>query len=143
MCPKSKNDNRKTRHYFFLNPYENEAFTKCPQCSQKTKLREFPLVIHIDPRQLLCLNKSCKYCEKCDLIIAKQAEIESLMATCFEKLDPSIIGNKYLVIGTLDKEDWKQYSKKQTYPEDTIEKVYIFKDVKQFEIVQGGWRKGK
>ena len=131
----------KKRHYFFLNPYKNEAFTHCPQCTGKTKLRKYPLVIHVEPRQLLCLNISCKYCEKCDLIIGKQSAIENLMSVCCEKIDPSMIGNKYLVFGTLDKTDWKQYSQKTTYPEETLEKVYVFKDVKHFELAQGGWTK--
>jgi hypothetical protein len=98
------------------------------------------LVIHIDPRQLLCLNKGCKYCESCDLIIVKQVEIESLITVCCEKLNPSLIGNKYLVFGTVDRSDWKQNSKKTTYPEETLDRMYVFKDVKQFEIVPGGWR---
>ena len=141
MSPNTKKKNHKTRHYFFLNPYKNEAFTICPQCRGKTKLRKYPLVIHIEPRQLFSLNKTCKYCEKCDLIIGKQSEIEDLMSACCEKLDPAIIGNDYVVVGTFDKSDWRQYSKKTTYPEETVDKVYIFKDVKHFEIIQGGWRK--
>ena len=52
----------KTRHYFFLNPYEDCAFTKCPKCNNSTKVRKFPLVIHIEPLQFLVLNKNCKYC---------------------------------------------------------------------------------
>jgi hypothetical protein len=75
------------------------------------------------------------------LIIGKQAEIENLMAACCEKLDPSIIGNEYVVFGTFDKIDWRQYSKQITYPQETLEKVYIFKDVKHFEVIQGGWVK--
>lgn len=46
--------------------------------------RKYPLVIHIEPNQLLCLYKSCKYCEKCDLIIGKQTEIESPMAAVMD-----------------------------------------------------------
>jgi len=63
------------RHYFFLNPYEDAVFTKCPRCHNETKIRKFPLVIHIDPQQLLLLNKKCRYCDKCDLIIAKKSEL--------------------------------------------------------------------
>ncbi len=66
-------------HKFFLNPYTDCAFTKCPKCDSKTKVRKFPLVISIKPQQLLILNKQCKYCP-CDLIIAKKQELESLMA---------------------------------------------------------------
>ena len=138
---KTRKTTRRTRHYFFLNPYENEAFTRCPQCGKKTKLRKYPLVIHIEPHQLLCLNIGCKYCETCDLIIGKQSAIENLMCVCCENIDASLIGNKYVVFGTFDKSDWKQYSQKVAYPKDTIEKVYIFKDVKQFEVVRGGWVK--
>ena len=49
----------------------------------------------------------------------------------------------YVVIGTLDKADWDQYSQKTTYLEETHEKIYIFKDIKHFDIVQGGWVKDK
>lgn len=43
----------KTRHYFFLNPYEDCAFTRCPKCNNKTKIRKFPLVIHIVNRMYM------------------------------------------------------------------------------------------
>jgi len=58
------------RYYFFLNPYGDAAFTKCPKCESSTKIRKSSLVIHIDPQQLLLLNKKCRYCVKCNLIIA-------------------------------------------------------------------------
>jgi hypothetical protein len=141
MTPNAKKTNRRTRHYFFLNPYENEAFTRCPTCGEKTKVRKYPLVIHIEPHQILCLNKSCKYCEACDLIIGKQSPIEYFISSCCEKIDPSMIGNKYLVFGTLNKADWKQYSQKTSYPQETLDKVYVFKDVLKFEVVGGGWYK--
>ena len=47
------------RHYFFLNPYDDAAFTRCPNCEEKTKIRKYCLLIHIDPKHLLSLNKSC------------------------------------------------------------------------------------
>ena len=131
---------QRTRHYFFLNPYEDCAFTKCPKCNEKTMVRKFPLVIHIEPRQMFVLNKNCKYCVECDLIIAKKSDIELLMAMKFEKINPSIVGNKYLVFGTLDRSDWKKYSKSLTDPSEAIKQVYVFKDVLKFEM-GGGWYK--
>jgi len=129
----------KTRHYFFLNPYDDCAFTKCPKCDSKTKLRKFPLVIHIEPQQMLFLNKNCKYCLECDLIIVKKSEIEALLTAQFEKVNPSSIGNEYLVFGTLDRRDWKKYQNTPASPNEVIEQVYVFKDVLKFEVVQGGW----
>jgi hypothetical protein len=63
------------------------------------------------------------------------------MTVCCEKIDPSMIGNKYVVFGTFDKSDWRQLSQKTTYPAESLKKVYVFKDVKQFEVVRGGWMK--
>jgi hypothetical protein len=45
------------------------------------------------------------------------------------------------VFGTFDKTDWKQFSQKTTYPQETFDKVYVFKDVLNFEVVGGGWYK--
>ena len=78
-----KGSKLKKKHKFFLNPYSDCAFTKCPKCETKTKVRKFPLVIHIEPQQIFLLNKQCKYCPNCDLIIVKKQEIESLMTASF------------------------------------------------------------
>ncbi len=136
-----KENTTKTRHYFFLNTYDDCAFTKCPKCDSKTKLRKFPLVIHIEPQQMLFLNKNCKYCLKCDLIIVKKSEIEMHITAQYEKVNPSIIGNKYLVFGTLDRSDWRKYHNTPPPSNEVIEQVYIFKDVLNFEVVGGGWYK--
>ena len=124
----------KHRHYFFLNRYEDCAFTKCPKCNNTTKIRKFPLVIDIEPQTLFILNKNCKYCPYCDLIIARKSDIEYYMTIQFEKTDPSMVGNDYLVFGTLDKKDWR---KNKTTPMNTgeaMDKAYVFKDVWNFEI---------
>ena len=133
--------NNPKKHYFFLNPYKNCAFTKCPKCNDKTKLRKFPLVIHIDPNQFFVFNKSCKYCTNCDLIIVKQSKLEELLTCQFEEVNPSVVGNKYLVFGTFSRSDWKKYSKTLTDPHKAIDQVYVFKDVLNFEVARGGWSK--
>jgi len=127
------------RHYFFLNPYDDAAFTRCPKCEDKTKIRKFPLVIHIDPEQLLLLNKKCRYCVKCDLIIAKKSELESLMVACFERPMPEIIGNNYLVMGVAERRDWLEGKKGNMLEGETIDRMLVFKDILNFEPVRAGW----
>jgi len=127
------------RHNFFLNPYGDAAFTKCPKCKSNTKIRKFPLAIHIDPQQLLLLNKKCRYCVKCDLIIAKKSELESLMAACFEQSKPEIIGNNYLVMGVAERRDWLEGKKGKMPQGETIERILVFKDILNFEPVRAGW----
>jgi hypothetical protein len=132
MSANPKHTPRPARHYFFLNPYQDCAFTKCPKCDNKTKVRKYPLVIHIDPEQILNLNKTCKYCTECDLIIVKQVDIEALMTACLEKERPSIIGNDYLVIGTLNRSDWRD-SQEKSVTSVVMEKVHPFKNMLSFE----------
>jgi len=130
---------QKRRHYFFLSPYQDQAFTKCPKCDSKTKTRKFPLVIHIDPREFFLLNKQCRYCTRCDLIIARKSELESLMATAFEKLNPQIIGNDYLVMGVAERSDWQESKRGKISEGETIERMLVFKDVWNFEVIPAGW----
>ena len=132
-------NSEKRRDYFFLNPYEDAAFTKCPKCDDKTKIRKFPLVIHIDPQQLLLLNKKCRYCVKCDLIIAKKTELESLMTACFEESKPEIIGNNYFVMGVAERKDWIEGKKGKMPQGETIERISVFRDVLDFEPIRAGW----
>jgi hypothetical protein len=129
----------KKRHYFFLNPYEDQAFTRCPKCDGKTKVRKFPLVIHIEPRQMFLLNKQCKYCPVCDLIIGDKSDIEHLMAMSFSQVKPEILGNEYLVMGTLDRKDWREGNKNQLDPDEIWKRIYIFKDVLNFKVVPAQW----
>ena len=93
------------RYRFFLNPYADARFTTCPQCSGKTRVRKLPLVIHIDPLQLIALNKTCRYCPRCDLLIAHQDEIEAFLAGVLEVNDRIVsrkpgAGAKGLDLGT-------------------------------------------
>jgi hypothetical protein len=120
------------RYRFFLNPYQDARFSKCPQCENKTGQRKLPLFIHINPKQPLLLNKTCRYCLHCDLLIAHQDDLEDLIARIFTDLNPEIVGNKYLVVGTLDRADWKRIDQEKLPIQDTIEALHDFKDVVMF-----------
>lgn len=79
------------RYSFMLNPYPSERLSRCPLCEQKSRQRKLPLLIHIDPGQLIALNYTCRYCPACDLLVA-----------------PGMIGNDYLIIGTVEKRVWRE-----------------------------------
>ena len=140
---RAKDKSQKPRHYFFLNPYDDCAFSKCPKCDKKTMLRKFPLAIHIEPAQLFFLNKECRYCVNCDIIITRKSEVEDCMIMALENKNPDIIGNDSVVFGTLDKSDWRKQIKKPMDTKDAIDMVYIFKDVFHFELEHAGWYRTK
>ena len=87
----------------------------------------------------ILIHIKCYYCTSCDLIITKQSELEHLLATGFSQINSNIIGNNYLVIGTVDRKDWREGNEQQIEPAETIKKMYVFKDVWNFEVIPAGW----
>ena len=129
----------KPRFKFFLNPYPGQRFTRCPKCRGKTKLRKLPLWIHVDPFNSIALNKTCRYCPYCDLLIAHQDEIEANLAAFFTQTQPEVVGNDYLVLGTLDRPDWQKGVEAPLSVQQMLDVLHDFKDVLKFELV-GGWQ---
>jgi len=122
-----------SKYFFFLNPYDDQAFTKCPKCEGKTALRKFILMIFIKPQIPLMLNKKCRFCAKCELIITKKSEIENLMAYSMEEANKAdVIGNDYDIIGTVDK--------KSAMSKD-LSGVLVFKNIWDFEVTPAHWAK--
>src|SRR3954470_24207435 len=120
------------RYRFFLNPYTDARFTTCPQGRSKTRVRKLPLVIHIDPLQLVALNKTCRYCPHCDLLIAHQDQLETWLAAFFTEQRPEIVGNDYLVLGTQDRADWQRGVHTPVSPETAFERMHDFREVVKF-----------
>jgi len=134
---------RERKYRFFSNPYVDCAFTRCPNCDEKTKVRKFCLVIHVDPEQLVSFNKTCKFCTRCELIIVKKREIEAYLAEMCERIGRSeMIGNDYLVMGTLDR---KLHRKGKSGALDTgtiIDSFTPFVDHLRFEPRRGSCSRG-
>jgi hypothetical protein len=126
------------RYSFFLNPYEDARFTRCPRCNAKTRTRKVPLVIHVDPLNPVALNKTCRYCDVCDLLIVHQDELEAQLAHLFASHGPEVIGNDYLVIGTFDRPTWKQGRQTTLTIQEMVDELHDFREVLRFEPV-GGW----
>ena len=126
------------RYFFFLNPYTSEAFTRCPKCEGKTRMRKHCLVIHVEPRFLLVINKTCRFCPPCELIIAKRVELDPLVAEACQQFSPESTGKDYLVMGTMDRKDWKEAQTSFIAQAEAMNRVYLFKNIWKFEI-RGGW----
>lgn len=69
-----------------------------------------------------------------------QDELESLLAYSFSSLAPEIIGNDYLVIGTVDKKVWKKgLEGKEEGLGDMLKHIADFKRVYDLHVEPGGW----
>jgi hypothetical protein len=128
---------RAPRYNFILNPYVDARFTSCPKCNRKMGQRKVPLVIHVEPLNPIVLNKTCRYCTPCDLLIAHQDEIQALLAQLFPNR-PMITPKDYLPLGTLDRADWKKSLKEPISIADLPEYMHDFKNVLEIKYT-GGW----
>lgn len=131
-------DKHPTRFYFFLSPYPDMAFMRCPKCEGKTKQRKLPLVIHIEPNTLCALNKTCRVCPACELLIARQSQIDSLLTQMAVAPQSVIEEHKYLIVGTLDRKDWLVGQEGHWPAHEAVERIWLFKNHWDFEI-RGGW----
>jgi hypothetical protein len=139
MSPKSRFFGElPARYKFFLNPYSDARFTRCPQCEGKTSQKKVPLMIHVDPHYPINLNYTCRYCPKCDILIAHRDEIEEHLQRLFSERAPEVIGNDYLVMGTTERAYWKEGFTKPHLPSETLANLHGFKEYLHFERI-GGW----
>jgi hypothetical protein len=127
------------KYIFVLNPYEDVRFTRCPGCDQRTRLRKLPLFIHVDPMNPVVLGKTCRYCADCDLLIVHQDELEAQLAALFEERDPTVIGNDYLVLGTVERQAWREGMKQPKGIPDMLEHLHDFREVRTVEHRPAGW----
>jgi hypothetical protein len=134
MVKTDKNlDSKKDKYFFFLNSRDDQGFTRCPECNNKTGIKKIVLVIVIKPENPLTLGKKCKFCPKCELVIAKKSEIEALLSYSMEEVNrPDLIGNDYDVIGTID----KKYAIKKD-----LSKMSYFNEIWDFEAEPVCWVK--
>jgi len=79
------------------------------------------------------------YCPTCDLQILHKDKLEQLLVLTFERRQPDMIGNEYLVMGTVDRSVWLRTLKEQVDPKTTLAQLHVFKGVVTFERPRWGW----
>ena len=141
MCAKKANQFGKLKpmYRFILNPYTETRFTRCPNCERKNRTKKLPLLIFVEPTNFMVLNYTCRYCPSCDLLVAHQDQIEDLLAATFVEVDPAVIGNDYLVLGTVDRAVWRAGMKDPGYQVDVEKDLHDFKEVLEVEYKPAGW----
>lgn len=123
-----------------LNPYPSEKISACPLCEQRNRQRKLPLVILINPETTFVLDYTCRYCPQCDLLVGHKHVIEELLAIAFRKINPEVIGNKYLIVGTAEKSAWLESMIEQRTAGFMLEHTQDFAVYYQeLRVTQAGW----
>ena len=127
------------RYRFILNPHTDLRCSTCPECGGKTRVRKVPLVVAVHPDQMATINKHCRYCPACDILIAHQDELEHMLVMTFDKRAPEILGNQYLVLGTLEPAAWRNREKQGVLVANLPESVHDFKGYLNLEYSPSHW----
>jgi len=131
------------RYGFFLNPYSDVRFvTCCPNCGRPPRQRKLPLAVHVDDWGMVVLNKTCRFCPVCELLIANRDELESLLANLFQRLAPAVIGSHYFVVGTVERQGWRRGLTNPLAVSELRAVLHDFKDHHFFEPPQRWVRAG-
>jgi tetratricopeptide (TPR) repeat protein len=120
------------RYDFFLNRDRDTRFTTCPRCQSKTQARKFSLVILVGSGYALVVEKTCRFCASCDLLIVHQDQLETQLTRRFLQINRQAIGSDYQVVGTLDKAQWQQLGGEQPSFAEIREYLYDFKETVTF-----------
>ncbi len=100
--------------------------------------RKKPFFIHVEPAASIVLNMTARFCPTCELLILHRDKLEELLvAACSERF-PEIIGNDYLVLGTLECSHWRQVIAGSTFQE-ALEHLHDFRRVLTFEPQHPTW----
>ncbi|MDQ3942924.1 MAG: hypothetical protein M3254_07450 [Actinomycetota bacterium] len=131
------------RYSFILNPYEDVRLSRCPKCEGRTRLRKFVLVILVEGFEgLMALGKTSRFCPNCDLIMVHQDELEHELVVAFEsRNNPDVIGNDYMVFGTMDRKVWRKNLRGDAGASgDVLDHIADFKEYLDLHYDPGGWR---
>ena len=124
---------------FILNLHADVRFSTCPNCGGKTLTRKVPLLIHVQPHYPTTINKHCRYCPKCDVLIVHLDELEHMLTLTYEKRQPEIMGNEYLVLGTLEPSSWRKRDKELLIIDNLLDRMHDFKERLKFEYSPAHW----
>jgi len=124
---------------YLLNPYPELRHNSCPVCRNKTGQRKLPLVIHVDPKHLIALNYTHRYCRNCDTLLGHKHEIEQLLFDLFSQNNPEAIGNKYVIIGTMEVKAWRDGLDKQQPVSEALAHIHDLRKYEDLRMTMAGW----
>ena len=114
------------KHIFFLNPLQDDRFTRCPECQRLTKTRKNPLLVSVGTNLLMVFNISGKYCPNCDLLIVHKDIFEEYLVTGLTQRKPKMSVDSYMILGTVERKFWRDSKKRAVGWQEAIDNLHDF-----------------
>jgi hypothetical protein len=101
-----------------------------------THIEIFSLVVHVSPASAAIVEKFCRFCAPCELLIVHKDELERRLAATLLESNPELVGNDYLIAGTVDSAQLNRAMRQKPASFDrVVECLHDFKAVVKFERV--------
>jgi hypothetical protein len=71
-------------------------------------MRDFALVIHVEPKGIFPTRISCRWCRACELVIVHKHDLEDMLRSKLEVVSPQQVDSAYVIIGVLDLRIWRR-----------------------------------
>jgi len=110
----------------------------CPGCGHKPRQKKLPLAIYVEGWGTTVINKTCRYCPGCDLLIAHEDELRELIDRMLAAMEPEKIGTTFFVVGTLDRSEWREGMNHRLDQHGMLAALHDFIGCDQYELT-GGW----
>lgn len=121
-----------------INPFTNVRFSRCPACENRTQIREFALVVHVEPEGIYPTRIPCKWCLPCSLIVVHKHELERSIQTGLADISPDQVGSNYFIIGVLEMRIWTRLNKGLAFLETVKKWTSDFLDIVELQSQNSG-----
>jgi len=88
---------------------------------------------------LINLNYTHRYCRRCNTLIGHQHEIEESLFILFLQHNPEVIGNRYVIIGTMELKTWRAGLNQQLSISEARVHIHDLKTYEELRMTMAGW----
>ncbi len=122
------------KHTFFLNPYQDDRFTRCPECDRPMKNRKNPLLIGVGTSVVMIFNIKGNFCPGCDLLIVHRDILDSYLITALFQRNPELSGALLMIFGTVERNTWRASQKRAVGWDEIIANLRDFKEIVDYHF---------
>jgi hypothetical protein len=73
------------------------------------------------------------------MLIARKDEVEHYLTELFLEANPEVIGNSYLIFGTVEKKAWREDRKQPKPFAEMLQHIHDFRGYQEIRMTMAGW----
>jgi hypothetical protein len=118
---------RTPRYLFGFGPDDRSDRPNCACCERRTLQGWVVLVAHIAAGCTVPVATPCRYCRACDVLTVRPRDLDAALAERFLPQRPEILGQSYIVLGSLDESGSHLLGSEALTPDDLADFLHDFR----------------